>query len=364
MDDHTAKGSDPTAVQGQPSFRRATTTRSAKFLLTSVRQRFSANQGTDMAATLTYYAVFALFPSLLAIVSIMKLSGIGDTLLPEFTRAIEEAVPDAGSVEMLVGLAEGFFSSTGAGLGLVIGILTAMWGASGYVAAFATTMNRICDVGEGRNPVFLKIQQFVLTAIALVLVVAVLAAVVLSEGVVLWLGELVGFGDGALRVWKLTRWPFIVAVAMALIAMLYHFSPNVRFPRYRHFSWGSVLAVLTAAVAASGFSFYVSNFGNYNLTYGALAGVMIALLLVWLVNLALVLGAHVDCETLRLQQLRSGLPAERGLQLDRRATKGIVKAEQAANKLAAQGHQIRVEADLPTAPGTRPARTMGQAADG
>ena len=95
--------------------------RSASYVLTSVMQRFSTNQGTNLAAILTYYAVFALFPSLVALVSIMKLSGVGDTLVPEFASMIQQAVPDAGTAEMLVDLIEGFFSASGAGIGLVIG---------------------------------------------------------------------------------------------------------------------------------------------------------------------------------------------------------------------------------------------------
>ena len=94
--------------------------RSASYVLTSVMQRFSTNQGTNLAAILTYYAVFALFPSLVALVSIMKLSGVGDTLVPEFASMIQQAVPDAGTAEMLVDLIEGFFSASGAGIGLVI----------------------------------------------------------------------------------------------------------------------------------------------------------------------------------------------------------------------------------------------------
>ncbi|MGL5246962.1 MAG: YihY/virulence factor BrkB family protein [Brooklawnia sp.] len=321
--------------------------RSASYVLTSVMQRFSTNQGTNLAAILTYYAVFALFPSLVALVSIMKLSGVGDTLVPEFASMIQQAVPDAGTAEMLVDLIEGFFSASGAGIGLVIGIGTAVWAAAGYVQTFAQVMNQIHGVGEGRNPILLKLQVLAMTAISLIAVVVVLSAVVVGGDVAVWLSETFGLTAAAVRVWRLVRWPLIVVVVMALIAMLYHFTPNVAFPHFRPITWGSIIAVLTAAGAAQGFSFYVANFANYNAAYGALAGVMIALLLAWLVNVALVLGAQFDSELLRLKQLRSGLPAERTLQLRPRATGGIVKAEQTANKLAAKGYQIRLDAAEP-----------------
>lgn len=321
--------------------------RSASYVLSSVIQRFSTNQGTNLAAILTYYAVFALFPSLVALVSIMKLSGVGDILVPELTRMIQQAVPDTGTAETLVGLVEGFFSATGAGIGLVIGIITAMWAAAGYVQTFAQVMNQIHGIAEGRNPILLKVRVLTITAISLVAVVLVLGAVVAGGDLAVWLGETFGLTTGVVRVWRIVRWPLIVVVVMALIAMLYHFTPNVAFPRFRPITWGSLVAVVTAAGAARGFSFYVANFANYNVTYGALAGVMIVLLLVWLTNVALVLGAQFDTELIRLKQLRAGLPAERVLQLRPRATAGIVKAERAANKLAARGYQIRLDAAGP-----------------
>lgn len=324
--------------------------RSASYVLTSVMQRFSSNQGTNLAAILTYYAVFALFPSLVALVSIMKLSGVGDMLVPEFTRMIQQAVPDTGTAEMLVGLVEEFFSATGAGIGLVIGIITAMWAAAGYVQTFAQVMNQIHGIGEGRSPILLKVRVLTITAISLVAVVLVLGAVVAGGDLAVWLGETFGLTTGVVRFWRIVRWPLIVVVVMALIAMLYHFTPNVAFPHFRPITWGSLVAVVTAAAAARGFSFYVANFANYNVTYGALAGVMIGLLLVWLINVALVLGAQFDTELIRLKQLRAGLPAERVLQLRPRATAGIIKAERAANKLAARGYQIRLDAAGPDQP--------------
>lgn len=340
MHDHRAKHLGTSSTPGSPAAKPARL-KSAKYVATSVLQRFSANQATDLAATLTYYWIFALFPGLVAVVSIMKLSGIGNTLVPELTQTIEQAVPDPGSADMLVGLIEGFFSSSGAGLGLVIGIGTAMWAAAGYVQAFSRAMNRVYGVSEGRNSIALRIQQLAITALSLIAVVLVVVAVTLSGGLARWLVAVGGLNEGMLRAWQVGKWPVIVVVVMALIATLYHLSPNVRFPRFRPITWGSIIAVVVAGVAATGFSFYAANFGNYNATYGALAGVMIALLLVWLMNVALIFGAHVDAEILRFRQLRAGLPAERQPLLSPRGTAGTVKSERAANKLAAQGHEIR-----------------------
>lgn len=316
-----------------------------KYVAKATLQRFTANQGTDLAATLTYYTVLALFPGLLAIVSLMKLSGIGETLVPAMTEILEQAVPDQGTVDVLVGIIEGFFSSAGAGLGLVIGIATALWAASGYIAAFTRAHNRIYDVIEGRGALKLKLQQLALTAVVLVSVVLLLIAVVVSGDLAGWIGDLVGLGSAAVQVWNIAKWPVMVLIMMGLVAILYHWTPNVSFPKFRPISVGSVVAVLVAIIAVAGFSFYAMNFGSYDKTYGTLAGAIIALWLVWLVNLALIFGAHLDAELLRTRQLAAGEAAERGPLLPARDVDGIIKAEKKADKVAAEGHEIRLEAE-------------------
>lgn len=314
-----------------------------RYTLKSTMQRFSANQATDMAATLTYYTVLAMFPALLSLVSILKLSSVGDTLMPALTQMIAQAVPDEATAGVIVDIIEGFFSSSGAGLGLAIGVLTAAWSASGYIAALSRAMNRIYQVEEGRNSLALKVQQFGLTIVVLVSMAVLVAGLVLSGGVASWLGDLVGFGEGALAVWGIAKWPVMLALVMMLIAVLYHFSPNVKLPRFRPVSYGSIVAVLVAIIAVAGFSFYAVNFSSYDATYGALAGLIIGLWLLWLTNVAIVLGAHLDMEVLRTKQLLAGAPSEREADLEPRQSAGILKQTQKDDRLAAQGHELRGE---------------------
>ena len=264
--------------------------------------------------------------------------------MPALTDLIEQAVPDEGTVTILVDVIEGFFSSAGAGLGLVIGIATALWAASGYVAAFARAHNHIYDIVEGRHPLRLKLQQLGLTALVLGTVVLLLVAMVVSGDVAGWIGELVGLGRTPVVVWGYVKWPVMLAIVMGLVAVLFHWTPNVVFPKFRPITVGSIAAVLVAIIAVTGFSFYAANFGSYDKTYGTLAGVIIALWLVWLVNLALVFGAQLDAEKLRTRQLVAGEPAEREPLLPPRAAGGIVKAERKADKLAAAGHELRQDA--------------------
>lgn len=315
-----------------------------RYLSTATLQRFSTNKGTDMAATLTYYTVLAIFPALLAVVSLIKLSGIGATLLPELTQLIARAVPDQGTAASLTEIIAGFFSSAGAGWGLAIGVLTAAWAASGYVAAFARAMNRVYGVGEGRNPIRLKLQQFGLTAMLLTVAVLALLAMVVSGGVAEWVGSVIGTGSVAVTVWDIGKWPVLLAVVIAQVSLLYYWTPNVRFQQFRPLSYGSIVAVLIAILAVTGFSFYAANFGSYDKTYGTLAGAIIGLWLIWLVNVALVFGANLDAEVIRVRQLLRGEPAERELLLKVRDASGIATQTRKADKLAAAGHRIRSQA--------------------
>lgn len=310
----------------------------------STVQRLSDTQATDLAATLTYYTVFAAFPGLLAVVSLIKLSAIGERLLPQLIVLITQAIPDDATAQTLVEIVEGFFSSSGAGFALVIGIATAVWAASGYLAAFSRALNRVHGVEEGRSALRLKSQQLALTVLVLVSVVAILAGLVLSGGAARWVGDLFGLPAQSVALWDVAKWPVIWAILMMLVATLYHWAPNLTKPRFQVISLGSGLAVLSAFIAAAGFSFYVVNFANYDKTYGTLAGVIIGLLLLWMTNLTLLVGVHLDVEVRRVRQLLLGLPAERVALLSPRDAAGVVKKQQKRNSLAAEAHQIRIRA--------------------
>lgn len=311
------------------------------YTINATIQRFLRNQGTDMAATLTYYMVLAIFPALLSLVSLLKLSGIGDVLVPKLTELIVQTSVDDSLTEILVGIIEGFFSSSGAGVALAVGVLAAAWAASGYVAAFCRAMNRTYRVLEGRNPIRLKVQQVALTILMLVSMAVFGLALVVSGNIADWIAGQFDALSGAVLLWDRLRWPVTITLLMILIDVLYYFSPNVQFPRFRPLSFGSILAALAGLIAVVGFSFYASNFGSYDATYGALAGVIITLWLIWLTNLALIAGAHLDLEVLRTRQLLRGLPAEREPVLPPKNAKGVAKKTRKDNTVAAKGNQLR-----------------------
>ena len=111
----------------------------------------------------------------------------------------------------------------------------------------------------------------------------------------------------------------LLGVVVVMIALLYFASPNAKLRGFKSIVPGSILALAVWLVASAAFAFYVANFGSYNKTYGALGGVVIFLVWVWLTNIAILLGAELNAERERSRQLEEGLPgAERELQLEER----------------------------------------------
>jgi membrane protein len=121
-------------------------------------------------------------------------------------------------------------------------------------------------------------------------------------------------------VWNIAKWPVIVVLVALMIAILYYAAPNARLRGFKWVSPGAGVALLIWAVASALFAFYVANFGSYNKTYGALAGVIIFLVWFWLTNVALLFGLELDAEIERTRELKEGVPrAEKEIQLDARA---------------------------------------------
>ncbi|MFI2752385.1 YihY/virulence factor BrkB family protein [Cellulomonas sp. P22] len=310
---------------------------------TTLRQ-FSRDQCQDAAAALTYYAVLASAPALLALVSLLGLLGDSQKIVDEVLKTASSVVPaDAMStlepiVEQVAGKGES------AGIALIIGVVLALWSASGYVGAFGRAMNRIYEVDEGRPIWKLRPVMLVVTAVVVVLAALVAAALVLTGPVARAVGDAVGIGPTALTVWNIAKWPVALLLVVVIIALLYYATPNVRQPKFRWISVGAVVAILVWAIASVGFGFYVASFGSYDATYGALGGVIVFLLWLWITNLALLFGAELDAELERGRELQGGIAAEETLQLPPRDTRASEKREQKYQKDIERGREIRRDA--------------------
>ncbi|AWB87602.1 YihY/virulence factor BrkB family protein [Mycetocola zhujimingii] len=287
-------------------------------------REFGRDKCTTLAAALTYYAVLAIFPALLALISLIGLFGeAGET-----TKLLLQIIETAGSestAETLRGPIEQLASAPGAGLALVIGLLGAIWSASGYVNAFSQAMNQVYEVDEGRP--FWKLRPVILliTVVLLLIAVVIILLLIISGPIAKAIGDVIGLGDVAVTVWNIAKWPVIAILAIIMVAVLYYGTPNVKQPKFKWMTLGAFIALLVMAIATVGFFFYVSNFSNYQATYGSIAGVIIMLLWLWLMNLSLLFGAEFDAEMERGRQLQGGIEAEDSLQLPPRDTKASEK---------------------------------------
>jgi membrane protein len=316
-----------------------------KYVLGKTVREFSADQCTDLAAALTYYAVLALFPGLLALVSLLGIVGQQGN-----TQALLDVLSDAGAgaaADTIAGPLQELTQSSAAGFGLVIGIVGALWSASGYVGAFGRAMNRIYTVTEGRPFWKLRPLMMIITLGAVILAGLVTIGLVVSGPVARALGDAIGLGDATVTVWSVLKWPVLLLLAALAIALLYYATPNVKQPKFRWISVGAGVAIVTWVAASALFGLYISQFSNYNKTYGSLAGVIIFLLWLWITNLALLFGAELDAEIERGRQLQAGIAAEQDIQLPLRDTTVVEKRHRKEADDIEEGRRLRALADVP-----------------
>jgi membrane protein len=270
---------------------------------------FQRDNLSDWAAALTYYAVLAIFPALGALVSILGL--IGTSATQPLLDNIDALAPGAARDIFTSAIRNLQRSQGAAGVVFVVSLVIAVWSASAYVAAFMRASNAIYGMEEGR-PIWKTAPVRLGVTLVLVLAVALSAiAVVLSGGLARQVGDVLGVGHTAVTVWEIAKWPVILLVVSLMFSFLYYASPNVKQSGPRWVSPGGVLAVLTWVAASAGFAFYVAHFSSYNKTYGALGGVVVFLVWLWISNLALLLGAELNAELERGRRIQAGEPADR-----------------------------------------------------
>jgi membrane protein len=271
-------------------------------------KEFKEDNLTDWAAALTYYGVLAIFPALIVLVSILGL--VGESATQPLIDNLGTVAPGPAK-EIVTSAIENLQGDQGAaGVLFVIGLLAALWSASGYVAAFMRASNAIYDIEEGR-PVWKTLPVRVLLTLVLLLLLAIsTVAVVLTGSLAEKVGDLVGLGSTAVSAWNIAKWPVLLVVVSFMFALLYYAAPNVKHPGFRWISPGGVLAVIGWLIASGAFALYVSNFGSYNKTYGALGGVVVFLVWLWISNIVVLLGAEFNAELERERAIEDGMRPE------------------------------------------------------
>lgn len=255
----------------------------------------SSDNVSLLAAGCAYFAMLALFPTLIAAVTLYSLVADPGTLQNQI-NSIASALPEGGQIieQQLRDLTGDGGRATGVlSLGLVISLLGALWSASGGTAGMMQALNLAYDEVETRK--FLKLRG---TALALTIggIIVALIAVGLVAVLPAVLDSL-GLGSVGRTVVNILRWPLVALVFAGALAVLYRYAPDRDQPKFSWVSVGAIAATLLWLVASGLFSFYISNFGEgYGRTYGAIAGVIILLLWLYLSAFIILFGAELNAE--------------------------------------------------------------------
>ncbi|SDE48241.1 YihY/virulence factor BrkB family protein [Glycomyces harbinensis] len=254
-------------------------------------KRYGAESRGDAAAALTYYSVLSLFPAILVGTSLIGLldedatasllDGIASLAPAESMSIIEDAV---ARLQM---------NPAAAGFVALAGLVAALWAASNYVAAFSRALNAVNGTGETRKWWTVLIVRVVLTLVvgALTAVCAVVAAT--GGSVARAIGRAAGADEAAATVWTWVKWPVITVLVVVIVALLYWLAPAKR-SRFRERAAGAALAVVLWLAASALFGLYAASFASYDETYGALGGVIVFLVWLWITNAALLFGSEFN----------------------------------------------------------------------
>ena len=330
---------DPDA-SGKPTSLKQLTTRSWRYLLRRTLREFFRDECPDLAAGLTYFGVLAVLPGLIALVSILGIFGQRSASVSTILDVARRVVPAAG-LDLIRPVLERLTQSTGATVGLVLGIAAGLWFVATYVGAFGRAMNRIYGIAEGR-PIW-KLQPLMLLVTVLLGLLSFFAVLllVISGPLARAIGAVLGLGSTAVLIWNICKWPLLAGIVVVVVALLYYITPNVRQPRFHWLSPGALLAIVTWFCGSALFGLYVANFSSYDAVYGSLAGVIVFLVWLWVSNSALLLGAELDAEIERARELQAGIGAERDVQLPPRDTRASSKERAQLERDHAKGEEIR-----------------------
>lgn len=263
-----------------------------KDIVVRTGQEAKADNVVLMAAGVAFFALLALVPALIAIVSIYGL--VADP--SDVSSQVDDALSAAPSeVQDLVGAQLTSVteqSSGGLGLGLALGVVLALWSASGGMKHLMTAINEAYDEEETRGFVALRGTALILTLGAIVFVIAAVGVITVVPALL----EDTALGSTAALLVSLLRWPLLGAGLVAGLAVLYRYGPDRDEPRWTWTAPGTLVAVVLWLLASILFSVYTSSFGSYGETYGSLGAVVVLMLWLMISAATVIIGAEINAE--------------------------------------------------------------------
>ncbi|WP_413452032.1 YihY/virulence factor BrkB family protein [Georgenia phoenicis] len=314
---------------------------SRRFMMGKALRDFLADECLDRSAALTLFSVLAIPPLVIMLTSVLALVGQGPASTDTMLEIVGQLAPDEEALEVISRPVRSVLEHPAAGWTLALGVGSSLWIAAGYVGSFGRAMNRIYGVEEGRPALRLLGWHLLTTLVLVVFATLVTLFAVVSGPVARAVGETLDL-EASVTVWELARWPVVLLAGLVVISLLYYTTPNVRYQRFHLVSPGSVLALGIALVASFGSQLYLRLAGYFETTYGAtLAGIVVLVLWLWLINISLLLGAELDRELARARQLVSGVEADRAIQVDVRDRRASHRAAARRSADEARARSLR-----------------------